>query len=313
MKLFQAADGVAQQVGQQAFAGADQVFQQVRAGQGQRRGDAVQAQLVELHVETGVAQIGPQLLFRVVGGHEVPLRLVVGLAERVERLAGGVIEHVAVGQQVQTRVQRQRLAGGGVETRQRALAVLGPGAGVQVVGFAGAHVVRGLQQLTQAGAFATQQRTGVDRLEQLGHAAGHEYVAVRQGHHGRVPAAVIHVAGLGPAVVFRVEDTSVFQAFQLHHADVVGHADFAEVTGQRELGIDGAEHVAGLREHGAQRRLGVVVGAAHRHDAAVGELDHVGTEQGAVVAGGAFRVAELGAGQQGVAVVAVHVGAAANR
>ena len=45
---------------------------------------------------------------RVVGRRDVPERLVVGLAERVERLAGGVVVDVAVREQVQAREQRQR-------------------------------------------------------------------------------------------------------------------------------------------------------------------------------------------------------------
>ncbi len=97
----------------------------------------------------------------------------------------------------------------------------------------------------------------VHRLHQLGDARRHEHVAVGEGHHRRVPAAVGHVAGGGPGVAGGVEDARVAGALELDHAGLHGRA--------------------------GDVRVGVVVGAADREQPPVGELDEVGAEQRRVV------------------------------
>ena len=118
---------------------------------------------------------------RVVARRDVPEGLVVGLASGVEDLAGGVVVHVAVGQEVQARVQRQR------PVRRRPVEAPRAGGGVEGLG------------LLDVGA-GVEGAVRVDRLHQLGHAAGHEHLPVGQRDERRVPAAVVHRAGLRPGL-----------------------------------------------------------------------------------------------------------------
>jgi hypothetical protein len=125
----------------------------------------------------------------VVGGHEVPLWLVVGLSRRVEGLSRGVVEDVAVRKQVEAGVEGQRLVCG--------CAVVRPLTCGRVVGL-GLHdvptgVLRGI---------------GIDRLDELSHAAGDERRAVAESHHCRIPAAEAHLSRLRPGVGLGVEDSA---------------------------------------------------------------------------------------------------------
>ena len=85
---------------------------------------SVKPNLIELQRQARVAQIGPRLRRRIVSADDIPQRFVVALPEGIEGLAARVIEHVAVGQQMHSRKQRQRLL--------RVGAVVGPHSGLPV-------------------------------------------------------------------------------------------------------------------------------------------------------------------------------------
>ena len=261
------ADGRAHQIAKQA----GDLFA-VQIGRVEGAGQFLESDLIELERQPGIAQIGPLLGVRIVGGHDIPKCLIVGLAERIECLAAGVVIDLAVRQQVQAREQRQRALCG--------VAVLAPAPGIQVVGFGLRDVAPGVQRLFR-----------IHRLEQLGDTAGHEHVTVGEGHEGGVPAPERHVAALRPRIALRVEDTRGLEPFEFDHA----------------------------HRQAVHAGLGVVVGPAYRHHAAIGKEYHVRAEQGAVVLGGVVGGGQNAVGhtrqaaRDGFAVVALRVGAAVDR